>query len=116
GRASPRGPAGGRPFAVGALLPAAGGFLATAPLVARTFFPRLTARIRQLLGRLALDPPATVLHLERQAAAPGSEDGHLGFTLDELTDVAERVLRDTGLTGGFARLVFTFGHCSPRDI
>src|SRR2546430_3861690 len=29
-----------------------------------------------------------------------------------MTDIAERVLRDTGLTSGFARLVLTFGHGS----
>src|SRR2546430_16927799 len=27
-----------------------------------------------------------------------------------MTDIAERVLRDTGLTSGLARLVLTFGH------
>src|SRR2546430_8329478 len=29
-----------------------------------------------------------------------------------MTDIAERVLRDTGLTSGLARLVLTFGHGS----
>jgi uncharacterized protein YbcC (UPF0753/DUF2309 family) len=36
----------------------------------------------------------------------------VGFTLDEMVAIAERVLRDTGLTRGFARLVLTFGHGS----
>jgi uncharacterized protein YbcC (UPF0753/DUF2309 family) len=97
---------------VGALLSAVGGVLATAPLIARTLFPRLAARIRRMFGKFLLDPPATRLHLERQDAQPGTENGHLGFTLDEMTSTAERVLRDTGLTSGFSRLVLTFGHGS----
>jgi uncharacterized protein YbcC (UPF0753/DUF2309 family) len=43
---------------------------------------------------------------------PGPENGQVGYTLDEMTDIGERVLRDTGLTSGFARLVLTFGHGS----
>ena len=38
-------------FALGALLSAAVGVLASFPLVARILFPRLTARIRQAFGR-----------------------------------------------------------------
>jgi uncharacterized protein YbcC (UPF0753/DUF2309 family) len=103
---------GSRTFAVGALLSAAVGVLATAPLVARTLFPRLTAQLRKLFGRIMAAPPATHLHLERTQPAPGPGPGHVGFTVEEMTDIAERVLRDTGLTSGFARLVFTFGHGS----
>jgi uncharacterized protein YbcC (UPF0753/DUF2309 family) len=36
----------------------------------------------------------------------------VGYTLDEMAAIAERVLRDTGLTSGFSRLVLTFGHGS----
>src|SRR5262249_2686351 len=46
GIASHRVHVGSRTFALGALLSAAVGVLATAPLVARTFFPRLVARLR----------------------------------------------------------------------
>ncbi len=103
---------GSRAFAVGALLSAAGGVLASVPLVARTLFPRLTAKLRKAFGRLALDPPATELALERSEQGAGPEPGRLGFTLDEMVDAAERVLCDTGLTSGFAPLVLTFGHGS----
>ncbi|HKB41622.1 MAG TPA: DUF2309 domain-containing protein [Gemmataceae bacterium] len=103
---------GTRTFALGALLSAAVGVLASIPLIARTLFPRLTARIRKAFGRIVLDPPPTELQLERSKATPGPEDGHVGYTLDEMTDVAERVLRDTGLISNFARLVLTFGHGS----
>src|SRR5207248_8049210 len=52
------------------------------------------------------------LQLERTEEPPGPENGHVGFTLGEMTDIGERVLRDLGLTRGFARLVLTFGHGS----
>jgi uncharacterized protein YbcC (UPF0753/DUF2309 family) len=103
---------GSRTFAAGALLSAAVGVLATAPLVARTLFPRLTARIRKRFGRIVQAPPRTLLQLERAEPTPGPENGHVGYTLDEMVNIAERVLRDTGLTSGFARLVLTFGHGS----
>src|SRR5262249_36757780 len=103
---------GSRAFALGALLSAAVGGLATAPLGARTLFPRLTARIRGPVGRFVPAPPLTPLQLERGEEPPGPENGHVGYTLDEMTDVAERVLGDTGLTSGFSRLVLTFGHGS----
>jgi uncharacterized protein YbcC (UPF0753/DUF2309 family) len=112
GRALHRFHVGTRSLSVGALLAAAVGVLATVPLVARTVFPRLTARLRQLFGRIVQAPPQTRLQLERADPAPGPEDRQLGFTLDEMVAIAERVLRDTGLTAGFARLVLTFGHGS----
>jgi uncharacterized protein YbcC (UPF0753/DUF2309 family) len=93
---------GSRTFALGALVSAVGGVLATAPLVARTLFPRLTARIRKSFGRIVQAPPLTRLRLERSEPTPGPEDGHVGYTLDEMVAIAERVLRDTGLTSGFA--------------
>ncbi len=103
---------GSRTFALGALLSAAGGVLATVPLVARVLFPRLAARVRQRVGRLVLGPPPTRFQLERAEPTAGPGNGQVGFTLDEMVNVAERVLRDTGLTSGFARLVLTFGHGS----
>jgi uncharacterized protein YbcC (UPF0753/DUF2309 family) len=103
---------GSRTLGLGALLSAAVGVLASAPLIARTLFPRLTARLRKALGRMVLAVPPTRLLLERSDPTPGPEDGRVGYTLDEMTDIAERVLRDTGLTSGFARLVLTFGHGS----
>ncbi len=86
--------------------------LASAPLISRTLFPRLTARLRKAFGRAVPSAPPTRLQLERRDPTPGPEDGQVGYTLDEMTAIAERVLRDTGLTSGFARLVFTFGHGS----
>ncbi|QJW92777.1 DUF2309 domain-containing protein [Frigoriglobus tundricola] len=89
------------------------GVVATVPLVARILFPRLTARVRVRLGRMLVRPtPRTRLRLERTEAAPGPECGRVGFTVDEMVASGERLLRDIGLTGGFARIVFVIGHGS----
>ena len=112
GRASHRFHLGSRSFAVGALLTAAVGVLASVPLVARILFPRLTAKTRQVFGRIVQTPPSTRLCLERQDPVAGPENGHIGYTVPEMVDNAELVLRDMGLTTRFARLVLLHGHGS----
>ena len=82
------------------------------PLVARTLFPRLTARLRRRVSELVRAPAGTRLRLERTDPTPGPDGGHIGYTLEELTNVGEKVLRDIGLVAGFSRLVFVFGHGS----
>lgn len=103
---------GSRSVSRGALLTAGLGVLASIPLVARVLFPLLTARIRRRVGQLVAPPPVTRLRLERSAEQPGPDGEHIGFTVDEMADFAERALRDIGLTESFARLVFYFGHGS----
>ncbi|MGQ0635678.1 MAG: DUF2309 domain-containing protein [Planctomycetaceae bacterium] len=103
---------GTRTFAAGALLSAGLGPLASVPLVARILFPRLTARIRHIAGHLMRPPTITELRLERSDPTPGPEAGHIGFSVDEMTAIVERLLRDIGLTSGFSRLVFVLGHGS----
>ncbi|MEA2631543.1 MAG: uncharacterized protein QOE66_1762, partial [Chloroflexota bacterium] len=103
---------GSRTFALGALLTAAVGVLATGPLVARILFPRLAARIRRAFGKIVSTPRFTRLRLERLQPTPGPEDGGLGFSIEEMAANGERLLRDMGLTGGFSRLVILIGHGS----
>ncbi|MFI5460022.1 MAG: putative inorganic carbon transporter subunit DabA [Isosphaerales bacterium] len=86
--------------------------LASVPLVTRILFPRLTARVRHLFGHIVRTPPLTRLQFERTAPAPGPENGEVGFNVEEMTNAAERMLRDIGLTSGFARLVLLHGHGS----
>jgi uncharacterized protein YbcC (UPF0753/DUF2309 family) len=112
GSASRRFHTGSRSFAVGALLTGSVGVLASFPLVARILFPRLTARIRQMVGRIVEAPPFTRLQLERAEPDAGPDDGHVGYTVAEMTDVAARLLRDIGLTRRFARLLVLIGHGS----
>lgn len=103
---------GSRSIASGTLLSGFVGVLATFPLVARILFPRVAARIRRHLAHIVQPPPVTRLQIERQAATCGPENGHVGFTVEEMTALAERLLRDMGLTSGFARLVLLLGHGS----
>lgn len=88
------------------------GPLASVPLVARVLFPRLTARLRRLAAHWVQPPPFTRLTLERTEDPPGPHHGHLGYSLEEMTAIVERVLRDIGLTQRFARLVIIMGHGS----
>jgi uncharacterized protein YbcC (UPF0753/DUF2309 family) len=101
---------GSRTFLAGAVL-AAAGVVAGVPLVTRTLFPRLTARVRRRAGSF-VRPVATRLRLEREAADPGPAGPAVGFSLAEMTSIGEKVLRDLGLADGFARLVFVLGHGS----
>jgi uncharacterized protein YbcC (UPF0753/DUF2309 family) len=103
---------GSRGIGSGALLTAGLGVLASIPLVARVLFPRLTARVRRMAGGLVNPPPVTRLRLERTAPHPGPADDEIGFSIDEMADIGERLLRDIGLTAGFSRLVLFIGHGS----
>jgi len=112
GTASHRFHVGSRSFALGAVLTGAVGALAGFPLVARILFPRLAGQIRHSFGRIVRASPRTQLRLERAGPEPGPEDGKLGFSVEEMTAIAERLLRDLGLTTNFARLVILLGHGS----
>ena len=101
---------GSQTFAGGALLAAGVGALASIPLVARVLFPRLTAGIHARFRRFVQPPDDTELVLERSNDQPGPQSGHVGFSLEEMTDIAERLLRDIGLVDSFARLIVVLGH------
>jgi hypothetical protein len=103
---------GSRTIASGTLLSGFVGVLATFPLVARILFPRVAARIRRRLAHIVEPPTDTRLLMERCEATTGPENGHIGYTVDEMTATAERLLRDMGLTSNFARLVLLLGHGS----
>src|SRR5439155_11414362 len=81
-------------------------------LVAGVLFPRLTAHGSRLVGSFVQPPPVTRLILERTEPTPGSTAGQLGYSLAEMIDIVERVLRDIGLTSRFSRLVVIMGHGS----
>src|SRR5262249_20206303 len=67
---------------------------------------------RGALGRIVQPRRQPALRLERSEPTPLPENGHIGFTVEEMTDMGERLLRDIGLTSGFARLVLLLGHGS----
>jgi uncharacterized protein YbcC (UPF0753/DUF2309 family) len=97
---------------LGGALTALLGSMASIPLVARILFPRAAAQIRRHAGRLLAAPQLTQLQLERCAPEPGPEPGHIGFSLDEMAGIVERMLRDLGLTKRLAPIVLFFGHGS----
>lgn len=103
---------GSRNIAGGAFLSACLGVLASIPLVARVLFPRLAARVRKIAGRFVEPPPITRLRLERSAPLPGPIEDQIGYSIEEMANVGERVLREIGLTSDFARLVLLLGHGS----
>jgi uncharacterized protein len=111
GTASHRFHIGSRGF-LGGLFTAVFGVLASVPLVARILFPTLTARVRRAFGHFVQPPPVTQLQLERAAPTPGSENGHVGLSLQEMVNAGERILRDIGLTKNFSPLVIMLGHGS----
>ncbi len=103
---------GSRSIARGAALTAGLGVLASIPLVARVLFPRLTAQFRKKVGSYVEAPQTTRLNLERSADPPGPTGDHVGFNLEEMANIGERVLRDIGIAPSFARLFLFFGHGS----
>jgi uncharacterized protein YbcC (UPF0753/DUF2309 family) len=88
------------------------GSLASIPMIARILFPRLTARWRQRFGSIFRPAPVTGLTLTRIADPPSPQDDHLGYSIPEMAQAVERLLRDIGLTSGFAPIVLLLGHGS----
>ena len=111
GTATYRAHIGSRTFA-GGWLAAVLGSLASIPLVLRILFPRATARLRQTFGTFVQTPALTKLQIERSEADPGPDAGQVGYDIEEMAGIVERLLRDIGLTKSFARLVFVCGHGS----
>jgi uncharacterized protein YbcC (UPF0753/DUF2309 family) len=102
---------GSRTFA-GGWLAAVLGSVASIPLVLRILFPRATANLRRVLGGVVRPPAVTQLQLERTYEDPGSQNGHVGYNVAEMTSIVERLLQDIGMTSRFARLVIICGHGS----
>jgi uncharacterized protein len=103
---------GSRRILSGAFLSATVGLLTTVPLVLQVLYPRMTARTRRFLGKFIAPPPKTRLKLERDTPTASPHEQDHGFTLAEMLNTAERILRDLGLITNFARLVFFNGHGS----
>ena len=87
------------------------GAIATFPMVARIMAPGLTSRIRKSFGTL-VRPPATELHIEREAADPGPDPESLGYSLDEMAGIVVRILQDIGVVEDFPPILVFFGHGS----
>jgi hypothetical protein len=64
------------------------------------------------MGGFVRTPSITKLQLEREHESPGSTNGHVGYSVDEMGTIVERLLRDLGMTGTFSRIVVICGHGS----
>jgi uncharacterized protein YbcC (UPF0753/DUF2309 family) len=111
GTASHRVHLGSRSIAGGAILTAGLGVLASIPLVARVLFPRLTSQLRKAVGQLVEPPPVTRLRLERVTPKPGPEEDSIGFTVEEMANIGERMLREMAFAS-YSRMIIFFGHGS----
>jgi uncharacterized protein YbcC (UPF0753/DUF2309 family) len=106
-----------RTFLGGAVL-AVLGALASIPLVVRVLFPRSTSYVWRWAGRFVQSPALTRLDLERaqlRGRHGPMEHGpadQVGFSVEEMAEIVERLLRDIGLTSSFAPLVLVVGHGS----
>ena len=102
---------GSRSIAGGAIITAGLGVLASIPLVARVLFPRLTAQIRKAAGEFVQPPPVTRLRLERLSEKPGPDEDSIGFTVVEMANIGERMLREISFSS-YSRLIIFMGHGS----
>ncbi|MCB9852665.1 MAG: DUF2309 domain-containing protein [Phycisphaerales bacterium] len=110
GRAAHRVHLGSRTF-IGGLFTSLFGAIATMPLVMRILFPRAAARWMHRFGAI-VRPGATRLRVERIEDEPGSSEGHIGYSVPEMTGIVGNVLRAMGLTRNIAQLVMFVGHGS----
>ena len=89
------------------------GVLSAVPLVGHLLAPRRYAQLREWLNRAFLPEPRTELTLMRKSGSSHGAGGLLtGFTASEEAQTVTAVLRQAGLTRGFARLVVIVGHGS----
>ena len=108
GRLSATYTVGSRTLVRGGLLSVVLGIFAAIPLVARVLFPRLTARTTTLTQRRL----PTRLALERTEDTPLEDGRLLGFSVEEMAQIVDKVLRELGLLRHFAPLVAIVGHGS----
>lgn len=110
GRATHQAHLGTRTF-LGGFITGLFGSLAAFPLVARVLFPRVTSQVCKLVGEI-VRTPNTELRLQRFQPEPGQGEGHYGYSLDEMADIVETILRAIGLTQDWSPLVMMLGHGS----
>ncbi|MDA8745156.1 DUF2309 domain-containing protein [Rubripirellula amarantea] len=96
---------------LGGLVTTLAGSLAAFPLVGRILFPRTVARLRSRLHGI-IEPPSTQLRYERLDPDPGSQNGKLGFSVDEMASIVENTLRSAGMTHRWSKLIVFLGHGS----
>ena len=95
----------------GGLVTAAMGLLSTVPLVLRSLFPRLGARVAHAWDHSIAHRPETRLALVRAGDETGKPQLS-GYSVAEMTDIVGNALRTMGMSSGFAPMVLIVGHGS----
>ncbi|MCA8958099.1 MAG: DUF2309 family protein, partial [Planctomycetes bacterium] len=98
-------------LARGAFLSSVLGLGSAVPMVGRCLAPRLSARLLRGISGHRKDP-ITRLVLEREGDVRDAEGRYLGYSVPEMAEVVEEVLRTVGLTTEFCELVLVAGHGS----
>jgi uncharacterized protein YbcC (UPF0753/DUF2309 family) len=88
------------------------GFLQGVPLFGRILSPHRYSRIAEKVHHRLVPPVRTTLALDAERSPASDGAFQLGFATDEQVDRVETMLRNLGLTYGFARLVVFTGHGS----
>ncbi len=88
------------------------GFLQGIPLFGKILSPHRYSRIAEKVHRRLVPPVRTALAVEVEPGQASDGTFRLGFTTEEQADRVETMLRNLGLTYGFARLVVFTGHGS----
>jgi len=91
------------------------GFVHLLPLFGRAFSPHRYSTFIENFRRRLIPPVRTILTLDappKSDASNAPDDEHLGFTTVEQTDRVETMLRNLGMTYGFARFAVFTGHGS----
>jgi uncharacterized protein YbcC (UPF0753/DUF2309 family) len=84
------------------------------PLLLRTLFPRMAARLAKGSGERILPKPATRVVFERERDEETVAGLLAGFTALEMSAIVEGVLSAIGITSRFAPLIVVFGHGSTN--
>lgn len=85
------------------------GIPALGKLIANLINPTMSPAIADAFSHMDPDADLTVLHTGEQDKEKGLQ---IGFTVEEMTDRVEKLLRCIGLTKNFAPIIYIIGHGS----
>ncbi len=104
---------GSKTFIRGSLLTAFAGLASVLPLIARCLFPRTAERWSHRWHAGPVAGPATRLAFESdRSKSPADGEMSRGYSVGEMADIVESLLRTTGIAEACRRLVLIIGHGS----
>ncbi|MFT7536375.1 MAG: hypothetical protein ACI85K_002329 [Hyphomicrobiaceae bacterium] len=106
---------GSRQVTGGGLLSTFLGWWSVIPMVGRCLFPRATAKVLTRIVDPERQQPITRLVLERTSSERDRSGRKVGYSIEEMTDVVESMLRTIALTQSFCDFVLIVGHGSSSE-